>query len=79
MAAFKPFHSPTNDGDADPDASILAAAAGAHAAGRTRGPYPLSQDAEPDVARAMRAYGEATRRRRRCHRRGSERLRWRIR
>ena len=59
VAAFKPFHSPANGGDADPDASILAAAAGATPPGDAW-PIPVSQDAEPDVARAMRAYGEAT-------------------
>ena len=59
VAAFKPFHSPAGDGDADPDAAILAAAAGATAPGAAW-PIPLLQGEEPDVARAMRAYGEAT-------------------
>ena len=59
VAAFKPFHSPANDGDADPDAPLLAAAAGADLPGEA-GPLPVSHGAEPDTARAMRAYAEAT-------------------
>ena len=59
VATFKPFHSPANDGDSDPDAAILAAAAGATAPGAAW-PIALLQGEEPDVARAMRAYGEAT-------------------
>ena len=59
VAAFKPFHSPANDGDTDSDAAILAAAAGAAAPG-TAWPITVGQDAEPDVARAMTAFSEAT-------------------
>ena len=59
VAAFKPFHSPANGSDGDPDAAILAAAAGATAPGDAW-PIPVSQDATPDVTRAMTAFGEAT-------------------
>ncbi len=59
VAVFKPFYSPANDGDSDPDAAILAAAAGASAPGATW-PTVVSDGAEPDVARAMSAYAEAT-------------------
>lgn len=59
VAAFKPFHSPANDGDTDPDATILASAAGAAVPGAAW-PIAVSQDATPDVGRAMSAYGEAS-------------------
>ena len=59
VAAFKPFHFPANNGDTDPDASILAAAAGATVPGAAW-PIPVGQGAEPDVDRAMRAHAEAT-------------------
>ena len=57
VAAFKPFHS-SADGS-DPDAAILAAAAGATAPGDAW-PIAVSQDETPDVARAIAAFSEAT-------------------
>ena len=57
VAAFKPFRS--SAGDSDPDAAILAAAAGATAPGDAW-PIAVSQDTTPDVERAMTAFGEAT-------------------
>ena len=58
VAAFKPFRSSV-EGDTDPDAAILAAAAGASAPGDAW-PLAVSPDAEPDVARAVGAFREAT-------------------
>lgn len=57
VAAFKPFRSSADGSGADPDAAILAAAAGATAPGDA---WPVPAGEVPDVPLAMRTYAEAT-------------------